>query len=477
MKNEARKAARMLRTGRTVLGALTILLVLVLAVAGCGEAATATPEAAEPTAAPQPTPTSPPSDAGTSDPEPAATSTPESSEPDAPTAVPPTAAPPTALPPTPEPTLRARSEWTPDNPATLEEIEAELEKYRGSTVLMRHAGGAYGGALRQAYLDPLEKKFGLSIIEDSPSPTIAEIRTLAETENIKWHLIDFGTARAVALAAVDALGEYDPAVVDSRDFLGAVTETGPYLAGGGTTWAVVMAYNTDVFPGDSGPKNWADFFDLEGFPGRRALYSYVSYGAQIQLQRLAREPDLLNSPEGRQEVATPSRQQMEEDFAWFDGWVESAGSDIIYWQTGSQCPELLIGGEVTMCTTWNGRIFDAQREGAPVAICWECGFMTGTSGWNISKHLKEQDPEAYELANLVMAWASFPENNVRISQYITYGPANVKSLTFMDDPAYDEVRDELPTSASNIAYSIFFDEAWLAENIAWAEEQYIVATQ
>ena len=466
MRHQAKRADRKAKTRRSALGFLTILLVLVLAVAGCGEAATATPEPAAPTAVPQPTATTPPSEEATAVPEPVA-----------PTAVPPTPVPPTPIPATPEPTLRARSEWTPENPATLEEIEAELEKYRGATLAMTHGGGAYGGALRQAFLDPLEDKFGLSVIEDSPSPTMAEIRTLDETGNVKWHIMDFGTARAVALIATDSLGEYDPAIVDARDFLTAVTEPGPYLAGGSNTWAVVLAYNTDVYPGDTGPKSWADFFDLESFPGRRALYSYVSYGAHLQIQRLAREPDLLNSAEGRQEVAAPSQEQMEEDFAWFDGWVETAGSDIIYWQTGSQCPEMLLAGEVTMCTTWNGRIFDAQQQGEPLAICWECGFMTGTSGWGIVKHLKEQDPETYELANLVIAWASFPENNARLAQYITYGPANVKALAFMDDPVYDEVRDELPTSASNISYSVFFNEAWLAENIGWAEEQYIVATQ
>ena len=457
---------------RPALGFLTILLVLVLAAASCGEAATPTPEPAAPTTALQPTPTTAPSEPDAAEPDPAATAAPEPSEPDAPTPESPT-----PVPPTPEPTIRAMSEWTAENPATLAEIEAELEKHRGSTLLMTHGGGAYGGALRQAFLDPLEDKFGLSVIEDSPSPTMAEIRTLDETGNVKWHIMDMGTARAVALIATDSMGTYDPAIVDAKDFLTAVTESGPHLAGGGTTWAVVLAYNTDVYPGDTGPKRWADFFDLEGFPGRRALYSYVSYGAHLQIQRLAREGDLLNSPEGRQEAAAPSRQQMEEDFAWFDDWVETAGGDIIYWQTGSQCPELLLAGEVKMCTTWNGRIFDAQQQGEPLAICWECGFMTGTSGWGIVKHLKEQDPETYELANLVIAWASFPENNARISQYITYGPANVKSLAFMDDPAYDEVRDELPTSASNISYSVFFNEAWLAENIAWAEEQYILATQ
>ncbi len=472
MRSEAKRTVRKVKTGKTALGFLTILLVLVLAVAGCGEAATATPEPAPPTAVPQPTPTTPPSEPATSVPEPVATATAEPSEPDASTAVPPT-----PVPPPPEPTLRAMSEWTPENPATLEEIEAELEKRRGSTLLFKHPGGGYGAALRQAVFDPLEQKFGLQVVEDSPSPSTAEIRALAETGQFEWHLVEMGTARAVALLKSDSMGEYDPAIVDARDLLSAVTEPGPYLAGGGTTWSLVLAYNTDVYPGDTGPKNWDDFFDLERFPGRRALYRYLSYSGHIQIQRMAREPDLLNTAEGKQEIATPSREQMEEDFAWFDEWTDEAGNDVIYWETGSQCPELLLSGEVEMCTTWNGRIFDAQQQGAPLAICWECGYIIGTSGWNIAKHLKELDPEAYELANLVMAWDTFPENNARISLYISYGPANIKAIEYLDAPAYDAVRDELPSAPGNIPYAVVFDELWLAEQTEWASEQYIVATQ
>ena len=77
------------------------------------------------------------------------------------------------------------SEWTPENPATLEEIEAELEKRRGSTLLFKHPGGGYGAALRQAVFDPLEQKFGLEVVEDSPSPSTAEIRALAEDRSIR----------------------------------------------------------------------------------------------------------------------------------------------------------------------------------------------------------------------------------------------------------------------------------------------------
>ena len=438
MKSEAN------RNVKTALGLVATLLVLILLVVGCGEAATATPVPDEAEPAPQPTPTSPPAE-------------PEPEE--------------------PETSLRPISEWTAENPATLEEIEAQLELHRGESFTFISEGGAFQAAIRRAWLDPLREMFGLDIVEESPGPGVARVRTQAETGNIAWDVLDLGTDQVAALLKTDSLGEYDPTIVDARDLLDIVREPGPYIAGGGITWSTILAYNTEVYPGDTGPETWADFFDLENFSGRRSLRNEVSYGGQIQIQRLARNPELLNTPEGKLEVATPTREQMEEDFAWFAEWVEGAGNNIIYWDTGSQCPEFLISGEVDMCSAWNGRIYDAQQNGAPLKICWECGFMTGTGGWTIAKGLKEQDPVKYELANLATAWATFPEKNVRMAQFITYGPINKKSFQYMDAPEYDLVRDELPTSGANIPFSILWDEIWLGDHLDWANEQYLLATQ
>ena len=444
MKREAWQRVKSAKRRRITLGFLTLLVVLAVVAAGCGASATATPELAEEAPAPQPTATTPPSE-------------PEPEE--------------------PETTLRPIAEWTAENPATLEEIEAQLELHRGESITFISEGGAFQAAIRRAWLDPLREMFGLDIVEESPGPGVARVRTQAETGNIAWDVIDLGTDQVAALLKTDSLGEYDPAIVDAKDLLDIVRAPGPYIAGGGITWSTILAYNTDVYPGDTGPKTWADFFDLENFPGRRSLRNEVSYGGQIQIQRLARNPELLHTPEGKLEVATPSREQMEEDFAWFADWVEEAGNNIIYWDTGSQCPEFLISGEVDMCTAWNGRIYDAQQNGAPLKICWECGFMTGTGGWTIAKGLKEQDPVKYELANLVTAWATFPEKNVRMAQFITYGPINKLSFQYMDAPEYDLVRDELPTSGANIPFSILWDEIWLGEHLDWANDQYIQATQ
>ena len=435
---------------RTLILVLGILALSLLIVVACGETSTPTPVPAAATSVP-PTATAMPAQVVTATLEPVTE---------------------------PEVLIRPRDEWTVENPATLAEIEAELEKHRGESVVYVGPGGAYQAAMRQTYFIPLTEKFGIEVVEDSPNKTPAQWVTAAETGNILWDVSAHGVADAAALIKTDTLEELDLSVVDNRDLLDPIQNLSPYIAGGGVSWSIVLAYNTDVYPGDSGPKTWADFFDLENFPGRRALRNAVAWGGHIQFARLAREPELLNSAEGKMAANTPSREQIEEDFAWFADWVDDEDSDIVYWTSGSDCPQLLIAGEVDMCSAWNGRIFDAvEGEGAPLAVCWECGHIVNLSGMTMVNGLKELHPERYELGNLFMAWATFPEINGEISKYISYGPVNRKAISVLEDPSFDHVRDELPTSGPNAPYGIMLDEVYLGELLDWAEEMYITATQ
>ena len=455
---------------RLVFSILPLLLIAMLVVAACGEAATATPEPdtpteePQPTAAPQPTATAVPGQVVTATEEPTEPEPePEPTEP--------------APEPEPESTLRPRDQWTVDNPATLAEIEAELEKHRGKSIVALGPGGAFTAAVRQAYFMPFTEQFGIEVIEDTPTPNLAKWVAAAETGNIDWDVTTLGVADATALIETDSLEELDLSVIDIRDVLDIIQNLSPYMAGGDVTWSIVMAYNTDKYPEGTGPESWADFYDLEKFPGRRALRHGVAWGGHVQFTRLAREPELLHTAEGRQAANTPSREQMEEDFAWFDEWTDNAGGDIIYWSSGSQCPEMLISREVEMCSAYNGRIYDAAKEGAPIRVCWECGHIINVSGHALPRGMKELYPERYELANLYLAWVTFPEINAQLSKYISYGPVNRKAIPLLEAPEFDEVRDHLPTSGANAPYGIVLDEVYLGENLAWAEEQYIIATQ
>ena len=439
-----------LRKGFMALFAVLALALLIAA--ACGEAATATPEAMPE----EPTPTAmmeeEPDDAM---PEPTAVM--EDEEPD--DAMPE----PTATTEAMEETgMRLRSEWTVENPATREEIEAELAKYRGRSIVFSSWGGAYQSAQRQAYGVPFAEQFGIEIIDDS-QPTVGRVRAMQESGNVAWHVFDTGGGSIHALANGGSLEELDFSIIDTRDFLEVLKA--PYIGGGGITWSETWAYNTDIYPEGSQPQNMADIYDTEKFPGRRSWSQFPD--AEIVFALLSENPDLINSAEGRASLSAPNEEQVDRAFELFEEYRDQPN---IFWTTGSDCPQFLLSGEADLCTNWNGRIYDATKEGAPLKICWECGHVLNTDGWGIIKGLKEQDPETFELAQLYMAWTSFPEVNSRMAQFITYGPVNTKALAALSDPIYDEVRDELPSSPTNIPYAVINNEVHRAANLdAWRE--------
>ena len=73
-----------------------------------------------------------------------------------------------------------------ENPATLAEIEAELEKHRGKSIVVLGPGGAFTAAVRAAYFIPFTEQFGIEVIEDTPTPNTAKWVAAAETGNIDW---------------------------------------------------------------------------------------------------------------------------------------------------------------------------------------------------------------------------------------------------------------------------------------------------
>ncbi|MEE9199200.1 MAG: extracellular solute-binding protein [Dehalococcoidia bacterium] len=420
---------------RAILGMLSILMVALLVAAACGEEATPTPVPA------------------TSTPQPGATATPIIK----------------VVTPTPVPTgLRPRSEWTVDNPATLGEIEAELEQYRGKSLVFVSWGGAFQAAQRQAHLIPFESKFGIQIIEESPV-SAPKTRAQAETGNVTWHVVSLGSDSFYRLGNTDNLEDLDKSVVDTRNFFKSIAGN-PWSGGGGETWTLVLAFNTDSVNdrwGGREPTSWADAYDVENFPGTRSWSIY--WNENLVSALLSEDPSLLDTPEGRASLSPLSAAQIDHAFEILSDFKPDITH---FWSAGSECPQLLIAGEMDMCMAWNGRIFDAQQEGAPIKIAWEAGHMMATEAFAIPKGLKAQDPEQFEIAQLFIAWTSLPVQNARIARFISYGPVNKDSVAALDASVYDYVRAELPSSAANIDYAIEVDEKWLGDIYDEIEERF-----
>ena len=144
--------------------------------------------------------------------------------------------------------IRPRSEWTVDNPATREEIEAELEKYRGRSLVFSSWGGAYQSAQRQAYLIPFNDQFGIEVIEDS------QLRSSAGSGPCRRRATSPGTSltrvrrhNTQSWEKTGSLEDLDFSVIDNSGLPGKVLKA-PYTGGGGITWSETWAYNSDVVP-------------------------------------------------------------------------------------------------------------------------------------------------------------------------------------------------------------------------------------
>ena len=161
------------------LSLVSLALVALLIVAACGESATATPETED--AMPEPTPTA------------------MMEEPDEPST-----------------SLRPISEWTVDNPATHEEIEAALSAHEGGSFTFVSWGGSYQEMQRQAFLIPFAEKFGVNIIEDGP-PDYAKVRAMAHTGNVTWDIVDGSGQAGVTMGLEGVLEELDESIINKED--------------------------------------------------------------------------------------------------------------------------------------------------------------------------------------------------------------------------------------------------------------------
>ncbi len=175
-------------------------------------------------------------------------------------------------------------------------------------------------------------------------------------------------------------------------------------------FATVLAYDESRFP-DEKPTKLSDFFDLEKFPGKRAMRKGPKVNLEMALMADGVAPDqvydVLATPEG-----------VDRAFKKLD----SIKGNVVWWEAGSQPPQLLADGEVKMAIAYNGRIFNAAvEENKPFKIVWD-GQVYEFEGWVIPKGAPHM-----ENAKKYVAWTTGSEPLARAAEQISYGPPRKSS--------------------------------------------------
>jgi putative spermidine/putrescine transport system substrate-binding protein len=316
-------------------------------------------------------------------------------------------------------------------------------------------GGAYTKSQIEAYHKPFAAQTGAKINSVDYNGGIAEIKAQVEAKNVTWDVVDLEIADAQRACDEGLLEKIDAGTLPAApDGTPAMQD---FVANGITSCAVttivfshVVAYDSTKFEAKA-PKTMADFFNVKEFPGKRGLRKS---SPKINLELALRADGVAAD-----QVYTVLSTKAGVDRAFKK--LDTIKDHVIWWEPGSQPPQLLADGQVTMTTGYNGRFFDAQvTEGKPFVIIWDSQIQE-LDVLSIVKGTKNLDA-----AMQFIAFATDTQRLADQAQWIAYGPARKSSLPLVGKHAAKgvDMKPHMPNAPENSANAMQIDFLWWADH-------------
>ncbi len=304
------------------------------------------------------------------------------------------------------------------------------------TVTFASWGGAYQKAQRAALLTPAEEILDVKILEDTLTG-LAEVRAQVKAGSVTWDIVDLEIDACVRAAQEGLLEPIDYEVVSSEGFEKAAFAE-HWI--GVIYFSTVLGYSTEAY-GDNPPQSWADFWDVEGFPGARAMQKDPS--ANVEIALIA---DGVPLDEVYPIDLDRAFRKLDEIKPYVDVW----------WSSGAQSAQLMKDGEVEMTTIWNGRMDAAMADGAQGDYTYN-GGIASLDCLAIPKGSENVDVAMKVLAALVSS-----DLQANIPAHINYGPTN--SGAFALGKITDEMAVRSPSAPENLKNQVIVRAEWWAKN-------------
>ncbi|MCX2726045.1 polyamine ABC transporter substrate-binding protein [Thermomicrobium sp. 4228-Ro] len=321
-------------------------------------------------------------------------------------------------------------------------------KWKGKTLVFAGFGGAMQDAQRKAVLEPFARLTGATIVEDTTD--IGKLKAMVDAGSVEWTVAQQGTFESRVLGKQGYLEPIDYSIVEKANFFEDVAGEFDVAV---IYWSLILAYRTDKF-GNNPPQGWADFWNVEKFPGPRAMDKVDGPVGNLEFALLA---DGVPKDQVYQVLRTA--EGVERAFRKLD---EIKPHVTVWWEAGAQPAQLLTDGEVDLAQAWNGRIDAAQRQGAPIAIQWNEGLLR-TDSFIVPKGVKEK-----ELAMDFINFATRPEVQAELSKYIPYSPTNAKAFDLLPE----DLKARLPSAPAQKEKQLLADASFWLENLDRLTEQF-----
>ncbi|MGJ8616047.1 MAG: extracellular solute-binding protein [Sulfitobacter sp.] len=317
--------------------------------------------------------------------------------------------------------------------------------------------GPYMRSQMLGFVRPYEEEKGVRVHVSHYNGGISEIRDQVESANVVWDVVDLTQAdslRACEEGLLEDLSDIDlPPGADGTpaedDFVeGALNDCGV----GVIQWSTAYAFSTPAFAANL-PATINDFFDVDAFPGPRAIRNDPT---------VIMEWALMADGVGRSDVYPTL--ETEEGVARAFAKMDAIKPGLQIWSTGREPIRLLNAGEVVMSSIWaTTGATAALEDGSDFQIVFD-GRVMELDLFGIPKGSRYKE-EAMDF----IRFASSTKSLADMVGYLPNGPTRQSSLALLSE----ETLAKIPNSEVYAdKLSIVSDAEWWAQNHGRLEEAF-----
>jgi putative spermidine/putrescine transport system substrate-binding protein len=307
-------------------------------------------------------------------------------------------------------------------------------------------GGDAVSAFQAVYAQPGRTATGLPLVVDGSGPSEGALRTQVSSRAVRWDVCDGEMYSSYRLGKEGLLEPLDYGVIKKE--LVRFGDVHPFGVAN-YSYSYVIAYDKKRLGGNP-PRTWADFYDVQKFPGKRALYKWMSGTLETALLADGVPPDKLYPLDVNRALKRIAA--LKPHIATF-------------WGTGAENQQIFFDGEVVMAQTWNTRA-ELLKKDTRGAVDWsfDNGILS-PSVWFVPRG----NPAGRTAAMKFIAMAQDPKIQARLMEVYRMGPVNAAA----NDLLSAELQALNPTAPANAAKQIVMNNLWYADHYGTTLDRYL----
>jgi putative spermidine/putrescine transport system substrate-binding protein len=299
-------------------------------------------------------------------------------------------------------------------------------------------GGLANEGFQRFYGGPFEAaNAGYKVATNSTGPSAGRIKSMVDSGSVTWDLCDSSASSSRVLSKQNLVAKIDYDVVKKSDAAGEAftLEYGaaPY------SFSSVLAYDSSKFP-NGGPQNWADFWNVQKFPGTRLLRRDALAVLDAAQMALGKDPSRLYPLDGRACLAK----------------LKEIRRNAVFWTGGAESEQFLRTGEAVMGQVWHTRakVLEDETKGR-IKFVWTQGLLQ--AGIFV---IPRGNPGGVQAQRLLASMLAHPEPQVELLKLLGNGPTNPRAAALV--PA--EFKRFNPTDPENARQQVTLDGNWWGDN-------------